>query len=807
MKTVTNIAISNDKKNKTRSTLIMISIALTTMLLTIISLFASGIIRFNKKNADKESGRFYGSYIGVNSEQLQEVKRHSEFTDVGLSACAGTIDSDYLASIMWLDNTSLQLTNTDKSIVSGKYPEKENEIAAKPSFLQSMGYDNVKVGDTVVLPFRSGLSDKYEDIEFVVSGLINDDKSLDITKKSYTVYCSEKFYCECQGEEDRVYTVFFRLNDSVKITIDDAEDTLIKLAEKCGIENTQVSANTHYLMWELDPGTETIATCAVIAMFVILFSIVVIYNIFQVGIVEKVQEYGKIKALGATKKQMRKLIFTEGIFLAVSSIPIGLILGYVVTLISFNWLVESSNKLSNNMENVRVFSLPMIALSTVISFVTVVLALIKPMRIVSKVSPVEAIRYSSNNKKNGGGQRKGKKNVSVFSMAIANICGNSKGTISTIFTMGLSCVLFVVVANSVGNIDEKYEIRNTINHGQFQLSLDYSMSDKAYPENNLDSILQNNPLNQDIINDIKEIPQVTSVETRNIMLMERDGQLEDVAIYSREDFDKFCNKKEKNVGNCSISEAEQEGSIYYCWSAFMESSGISLNSNISANLIDQSKELPGNFKVTGAFGSGNTSWIMTEAAYNKLNLSCDSIGYIWIDCKKEDVKDVQKQIESIIQGVDHIQLSTYEDASKTISYSVSFIKIGCYLFLGIIGVIGFMNLANTMIISIITKKHEYGILQAIGMTNRQLNRSLQIQGLIFSVGTVVVALIVGLPLGYKIFLYSKKIGTFGLNVYHIPFVEIVAMIVIIMSLQLALSVILSRNIKKESLVERIRYQG
>ena len=39
------------------------------------------------------------------------------------------------------------------------------------------------------------------------------------------------------------------------------------------------------------------------------FSVVVIYNIFQVGIVNKIQEYGKIKALGATKKQMKQLIF------------------------------------------------------------------------------------------------------------------------------------------------------------------------------------------------------------------------------------------------------------------------------------------------------------------------------------------------------------------------------------------------------------------------------------------------------------------------------------------------------------------
>ena len=86
------------------------------------------------------------------------------------------------------------------------------------------------------------------------------------------------------------------------------------------------------------------------------------------------------------------------------------------------------------------------------------------------------------------------------------------------------------------------------------------------------------------------------------------------------------------------------------------------------------------------------------------------------------------------------------------------VKLGCYLFMAIVGLIGFMNLANTMIINITTKKQEYGVLQAVGMTNKQLNLSLQIQGLIFTVGTICVALAAGLPLGYALFSYAKHNG-------------------------------------------------
>ena len=56
MKTISRIAYSNDKKNKTRSILIMMSICLTTMLLVIISTVGNGMIRLQKSQATGSYG-------------------------------------------------------------------------------------------------------------------------------------------------------------------------------------------------------------------------------------------------------------------------------------------------------------------------------------------------------------------------------------------------------------------------------------------------------------------------------------------------------------------------------------------------------------------------------------------------------------------------------------------------------------------------------------------------------------------------------------------------------------------------------
>ena len=114
----------------------------------------------------------------------------------------------------------------------------------------------------------------------------------------------------------------------------------------------------------------------------------------------KIQEYGKIKALGATKKQMKQLIFREGIFLTIFSIPVGLLLGFLIAKCGFNWLVEQGNLVSTGTDSmgvqnqqVSLFSLPVMLLCIFVSFLTVALALRKPMKIVSRISPIEATRY------------------------------------------------------------------------------------------------------------------------------------------------------------------------------------------------------------------------------------------------------------------------------------------------------------------------------------------------------------------------------------------------------------------------------
>ena len=177
-----------------------------------------------------------------------------------------------------------------------------------------------------------------------------------------------------------------------------------------------------------------------------------------------------------------------------------------------------------------------------------------------------------------------------------------------------------------------------------------------------------------------------------------------------------------------------------------------------------------------------------------------------MDCDTDDCVAVRSELEKLLADRQHYELSSYQGALETSKSTLGMMETLCYGFLFLVGLIAFMNMANTMIMSIITRKRELGVLQAIGMTNRQMNRMLRSEGILFTLGSVGVSLVVGMPAGYALFRYGRDHGFFGLDVYHIPFAEILVMIIVLTVLQISLSYILSRNVKKESIVERIRYQ-
>jgi len=809
MKTTTNLAISNIKVNKTRSILIGIAIFLTTTLLSSIGLTAMTAMNSQSKNSAMMYGEHYASYSRVTSEQVEEINNHGQFKNVGKNAIVSFAEQDEFTVILrFVDQTTIDLMHV--SLDEGTMPQKVDEIAGQKELFESFGTKNPKIGDKVTLPYRPNGEGKIVTQEFTISGFYASNEQNDLAK-TYQAYVSEDFLNQVISPQDREYSVCFQVHNYEKLNYDQMEQKILDLAGEIGIDKNNTSMNAMYLIFELDPGTETLVGCIIIMAMIIFMSIIVIYNIFNVGIIQKINEYGKLKALGATKKQLKSLIRKEGFLLAGCSIPIGLIFGTIVTYIIYYCILLPGLEIDNYQKVTVIYPSILIAVS-ILSFVTVLISLMKPMKIVSNISVVEAIRYQDTRKK-GKGLRKGKEQLRLLGLTMSNLSGNRKRTVTTILTMGLSCILFVVIANVAGSMDAEFETKQRLEYGEFRIELDGELNDTAYPENNLSNIQKEQPFGEDLLNQIKSIDGVTDIKTRKrVVIYEESGEMEEkeryatMAIVSKEDFDWLISNAKRGVVDYDTT-AQTDG-IIYMYDNWLEYYGYDIGDSFSGYVFDGDHKIPFESEILGTCGYSNDgNYTMTEETFEKLGVTGDMTSIIFVDCQKGKESYVQEELTKLLGTMEHTHLLSYEELLKQNQNSINMTKTMAYAILVIVGVIGFMNMANTIITSIITRKRELGILQAIGMTDKQLNKMLQLEGAVFTGGTLAVCLSIGNILGYMAFHFCKTQGFFGLSKYHFPIVELGTLVVVIILLQVALSFFLSRRLRKDSLVERIAYQG
>lgn len=804
MKTLTRIAVSNNKENKTRSFLIMIAVALTTMLITAIGTFGYGGIKGNIENAEAMYGNYEGAFSGLTEKQLHEMKKRGEIDEIGLMAGIGEAHTKGDSSLVWMNEKALDMTNFHTMLQEGSFPVEKEEIAASRVFFGQLGYDGVKIGDRVTVPVRRDGTEAYREKEFIIAGIIKDGIGNE-SQQSSTVIVPGEYYDSEAGEGKGRYTAYFTLSDNIKGDWTQIEAVIDELAETIGVESRNVYKNSNVIATKYAPASEVWIPCAFICLIVVIFSVVVIYNIFQIGIARKVQEYGKIKAIGATKKQMKKIIVTEGYLLSAIAIPIGLAAGYLVSVLLFNGAMSFAGKGNEYMavRDVALFSPWVLLTAALISLVTVRMALIRAVKTIVSITPVSAIVYEeyTGNKK---GYRKGHKALNITGLIKSDLAINKKRNLTTILVMGLSCILFVTISSLASSIDPEYDARNNVERGDYQIEINYDNNDEVYTENNPDQILKNNPISREAIQSFEAIDGVTKTQTRNYLTFEEEGIKRTVAVFDREGFESEL-EKSGVVGDFTYDEVSRADGYVYTFSHFMEEAGQKLGDKLEAELFNGKSEGKYSGRAMGSFGSVSADYVITEDTAEKLGLLGDSPAYLWIWCGEEAKAEVEAKIEELYGDSEIVYWEGYDEAYSLADRTTFLFKVLVYTFLGLIGTICFLNMANTMIMNVITRKREFGILQAVGLSNSQLGKMLQLEGIFFTAGSIIISLLIGLPGGYGAYLYCRKEGFFGINLYHFPIWEIGIMVTVLLLMQTALSFVLSRNVKKESIIDRIRY--
>ena len=167
--------------------------------------------------------------------------------------------------------------------------------------------------------------------------------------------------------------------------------------------------------------------------------------------------------------------------------------------------------------------------------------------------------------------------------------------------------------------------------------------------------------------------------------------------------------------------------------------------------------------------------------------------------------DVESKLKAIVEENGRIGIETWKSYYDEWNSGMTLTRAACYSFLGILGAICVMNMINTMIQSVHVRKKEIGMMQAVGMSDLQLIKMLQMEGLFYTLGALIVAVGGGSAIGYPVFLWARDNGMFNIRNYHYPLAATLIMTAILVFIQIIMTFAIAKSVKKDSIIDRIRY--
>ena len=473
------VTLQSLKKNRTRTIVTIIGIILSAAMICAVTTFASSIYNYAYENAVYVDGDWHGSAEDVDLKTYELIKNESKIEDyvyaqqLGYAKVDGCTNENkpYLFVLGASDGFNEMMP---VHITSGKYPTSSTEILI-PEHLYVNGGVELKIGDTIELALGKRMLDGYsmgqnnpfyvydENNDTVPSGeelVVEDARSYTIVgfyeRPSFENYTAPGYTAITIADKDAgeqySYNVWFKMN-KIKEVYSFIEDNQLP-----GRTNSSVLRYSGVSRYE--GFNSMIISLAVIVIALIMFgSIALIYNAFSISVAERTKQFGLLSSVGATKKQLRRMVITEALMVSVVGIPLGILAGVGgigVTLIfvgnKFQALVGYPIPLKLSVSTLS------LVIAVVIALLTVLISAIVPSKRATKVSAIEAIRQSKDINTKIKKVRTSKLVYKVFGLPgmLANkyYKRSRKKYRATVLSLFMSVVLFVSAAAFTGALTE-----------------------------------------------------------------------------------------------------------------------------------------------------------------------------------------------------------------------------------------------------------------------------------------------------------------------------------------------------------------
>ena len=823
-KVINDLAKITYKANKKRNILTIAAIFLTTFLLcTIISV---GLSYWNTVSLRQQ--RMQGIDYDIElteprDDQITVMREMDKIKYAGLSVkCA--IVSKYQEKeldkvrLYWLDDICWEKqTIPALDDYKGKYPDKENEMMLSKSALSSMGIQNPKLGMELPLVYQTlAENSRNEDTAktFVLSGWFLDYTGVD------KGYVSEEFY-RSTGVLQTDLT-----QGSLKISLENplySENDIIEMQNQIKLSGNQIIEADYDTISNF---IKTVLGLVLLLALVFMSGYLFIYNTLYISVNRDIRYFGQLKTIGTTSMQIRKMIYRQMLWNAAIGIPLGLACSAIVGNLVIPQLLHALNP-TIVISQVGTGSLWVFVIAAIFSFATIMISSQKPAKIAMHCSPIEAMKYIGaasakvKNKKRTGGD--------IRSMVKMNLFRDKKQFVIIMCSLSLAVSLFLIInvviyANNAKNI---------LNHSydyDIRLLNQTLLSDSEEQVINSDFIEQIRSI--DGVKDVRVLKSATAVvpyqenvygEYYKELYASRysPGNYEkDMELYKKQpDHYSFTCRvvgidevEFEKINNTLLNPLDKEkfknGEIAFVSKTFTQGdngiTGKKVEFSIPTALNPDKKEIIETAAMIddypAYYSAGYTPDLIVSDDFFDEIMGQPLIEMIKIDYDEPFSKSVEASIKKLAESNKLISWESKLDSYSEMKNSENQITVlGGSLGI-IIMLLAISNYMNMMSESMQNRSKEFAVLESVGMTRKQIKKMIVFESLGYSILSIAISLIIGLPASYMVFT--------NFNIYSIPFafpiLKTLFLFIAIIIICVVTSLLVFSRSKSETIIELLR---
>lgn len=856
MTLLNKLTIKNLKLNKKRTIVTIIGIMLSVALITAVaSMYASGIKSLIKYET-LIKGDFHTAFYNVPISDIDKFVNNRNIEKLNITEGLGyaKIDSKnedkpyaYLKGF-----TKDALNNLSVRLVKGRLPENTNEIVI-PTHLKTNGRLDLKLNDSITLEVGKRIdskgselnqSDKYQNTagEQLVETQTKTYKIVGIIERpatnieyytapgyTFITYIDSK---NLSGNVD-IYAKFTK--DGVKnwdktiANILGVSQVLFRKVYNQEIESEKLTeqlkktytfdVNKYLIDLETNPISSTSMgdlgkVLAIVIVIIVFTSIFCIKNSFDISITEKIRQYGMLRSIGATKKQIKRNVFYEATILGLIGIPLGIILGclatYILIIISNYYLTDV---IQTGFKLELVFSTYAILIAIILGIITIYFSALKSATRASKVSEIDSIRNSANLKISSKKIKSPKYIKKLFGIggviSFKNLKRNKKKYRTTIISITVSTFVFIALYSFMELAFQN--VNNELKVSDFNISLstnainDYSYS-KFLKTVNLSgvedyAILRNSELSFTGSHSSKEYLEYFGTKK------ESDAE-EHITIFAigKKQYDKYI--KSLGLNYDDIKDKVILFDKQYITSYDKNNNRITKNIRVydfNKGDVITSTNNQLNLEI-GAISSigpnllknlANSYLIISDEMFDKIAKTNNLDIYY----KASNADKLQDELDSYLNGESY-NIDNKEENVRIMNNLFTLIAIFLYGFIIVISLIGITNIFNTITTNMELRKQEFAMLKSIGMTSKEFKRMIRLESLFMGIKSLLFGILIGIILSYLIYLSSDSDTP-----YKLPIVAIIISILVVFILISLIMKYSLNKINKQNTIETIRNEN